>query len=289
MFASFSRSWRFAKASYSLVWRHKRLLVFPLFSGIAAILVLASFLPPLHQTGALAAWSEAATESGEQTLPPAAWITLFIYYVVNYFVIVFFKAGLVVCAMRSMQGQPVRVMDGLSEAAKRWYAILCWAVVSSVVSVILRALESNKKTGRFVVAILGTAWTAMTYFVIPIIVIDSRGPIQAVRDSANTLKQTWGTALTGNFSMGLINFVVVIPMFILIGFLLWMGFSVGTPIAVGAAIAVAVILILTFGCLSSAAGMVFKAILFSYATGKSLPETVPAAELANAFRQAPDR
>ncbi len=107
MFQSFSRSWRFARASYGVVWQNKRLLLFPLLSGMAAILVLASFLFPLHYTDALSLWQEAAFETEGEGLPLAAWLTLFAYYVVNYFVIVFFNAALVVCAIRHMQGQPV--------------------------------------------------------------------------------------------------------------------------------------------------------------------------------------
>ena len=284
MFASFSRSWRFARASYGLVWRNKRLLVFPVLSGAASLLVLASFLFPLHQTDALAAWQNAAFEAEGEALPIAAWVTLFGYYVANYFVIVFFNAALIVCAIRDMQGEPVRLAEGLSVAAKRWHAILGWAIVSAIVGVVLRALESNKKVGRFVVSLIGMAWTAVSFFVVPVIVIDNRGPVDAVRESSRIMKQTWGTALTGNFSLGLINFLVFMPALLLAIGLLWMGFAIGTITSIVLAAGGCVILFLLMACLTAAAGSVFRAMLHCYATGTGLPSAVNSRDLASAFR-----
>ncbi|MHC4804421.1 MAG: hypothetical protein ACYTFF_20295 [Planctomycetota bacterium] len=41
MFATIGRSWQFAKISYGIVWDFKKLIVFPLLSTLAAILVIA--------------------------------------------------------------------------------------------------------------------------------------------------------------------------------------------------------------------------------------------------------
>ncbi|MHC4903966.1 MAG: hypothetical protein ACYTGD_20225 [Planctomycetota bacterium] len=51
MFATIGRSWQFAKISYGIVWDFKKLIVFPLLSTLAAILVIASFAAPLWATG----------------------------------------------------------------------------------------------------------------------------------------------------------------------------------------------------------------------------------------------
>ena len=47
MFQTLARSWEFAKLSYGLLWEQKRLLVFPLLSGVAALVVTLSFFLPL--------------------------------------------------------------------------------------------------------------------------------------------------------------------------------------------------------------------------------------------------
>lgn len=285
MFQTFARSWEYAKISYALTWQNKSLLIFPLVSGIAALLVLASFAVPLHQTGTLQAWAETASQSEAEKIPVAAWITLFAYYVANYFVIVFFNSALISCAMRAMQGQPVAVGEGLSMAAKRWHAILCWAVVSAIVGIILRALESNKKIGRIIVSLLGTAWTAMTFFVVPVIVIEGRGPFAAIGESLSTLKDNWGTALIGNFSLGFINFLILIPVFLVSGALVFFGIRTEVLFLTIVSMATAAVLILFFTLLSAAASTVFKAVLFSYATGKELPDQINSCDLSQAFLQ----
>jgi hypothetical protein len=285
MFDTLSRSWDYAKMSYGVAWRNKRLLILPIISAIVAIAVSASFFVPLQQSGTLGEWAEAAGQSDGENVPIAAWITLFCYYVVSYFVIVFFNSALVTCAMRAMNGEPVRIRDGLAMAGKRWHAILCWAIVSAVVGVVLRALESHKKIGRFVAALLGTAWTAMTFFVVPIIVLDNAGPFAAIRESVSVLKREWGTALVGNFSLGFISILIFLPVWLLAGLLVWVALTTGTMAVTVLAIAMAICLVVFAASLAAAADMIFKAVLYSYATNKDLPPAVQSAELANAFRQ----
>src|SRR5206468_674804 len=89
--------------------------------------------------------------------------------------------------------------------------ILAWALVSATVGVLLRAIESNRQVGRFVSMILGTAWTIITYFVVPVLVVEKTGPFKAVGRSIELLKKTWGEALIGNFGLGFFEFLVVLP------------------------------------------------------------------------------
>jgi hypothetical protein len=47
IFGRFKRSWTFAKISYGMIWDFKQLLLFPVFSCIAALLVMISFAIPI--------------------------------------------------------------------------------------------------------------------------------------------------------------------------------------------------------------------------------------------------
>jgi hypothetical protein len=215
-FQTLSRSWEFAKISYGIIWDFKQLLVFPLASTLAAGAVLASLLLPLWGTGTLEAWLEFV--SHEQTTQASTagqvwmYITLFLFYFCSYFVITFFNTGLVACAMKVIEGEVPTVGYGMSMAARRLPQILGWAVVSAIIGVLLKAVENaHEKAGRFIAALLGSAWTALTYFVVPVIVMDGSGPVTAIRSSIGTLKQTWGTALVGQFSLGFLSFLITLP------------------------------------------------------------------------------
>lgn len=285
MFASISRSWEFAKMSYHLLWAHKRLLVFPCISSVAALAVSASFILPLWQTGALAEWAEFMDQQAASQGNAVMWVIVFLFYFCNYFVIAFFNTGLIASVLSIINGNGASVSYGISFAVKRLPQILDWSFVAAFVGVLLKAIEkSNKKAGAIVSAILGSAWTALAYFVVPVIVLDGVGPIKAFKRSAQTLKTTWGTALVGNFSLGFFSFLVMLPVVLLVVVLFGMAVAAESVVVTAFAGAVAVLAIALACAATSAADVVFKAYLYTYATGRSIPEDVDTTAFGDAFR-----
>lgn len=278
MFRSWSRSWEFAKLSYSTLLDHKHLIAFPLVSTVATILVLLSFLLPLHFTGTLDTWLASVDSGAAGSEDPTMYIAAFLFYFCNYFAIVFFNTALIASVMDIFEGGRGSLSFGLKFAAKRIHAIFGWALVSACVGMILNALERNEKIGRFVSSLIGSAWTALTYFVIPVIVSEGLGPVAAIKESMNVLKKEWGTALVGNFSMGTFGFLLILPV-LLIGFLLFS--SAGLAVAIAVCVPLAVLAVL----ISSTADAIFKAYLYSYAIGKTLPTNVDTHDLRDAFSE----
>lgn len=282
MFDSLSRSWEYAKTSYALLWDHKHLIVLPLLAGIAAMVVSASFVLPLWQAGTIEQW--AASDDGQGGRDVVMYLTLFAFYFCNYFVIVFFNTALVACAMQALSGQRPTLGYGMGLAWRRFGPIFGWAIVSAVIGVVLRAIESsNKRAAQFISAILGMAWTAMTYLVVPVIAVEGVGPVKAFKRSLAVLRKTWGTALVGNFSLGLLSFLVMLPVLLGAGVLIYLGIVSGSTVVAAACVAVAVIGVALAIAFSSAADVVFKAVLFSYATGRTLPSKIDTREFADAF------
>jgi len=282
MFETLARSWEYAKISYGVIWENKQLVVFPIISSIAAILVMASFLVPLWSSGMI----ERMTSDDPATAVSNAVIysILFAFYFCNYFVIVFFNAALTACAMRVINGEQPTVGDGLAVAMRRLPQIVGWALVSAVVGVVLQIIENaNEKVGHFISSILGSAWTALTYFVVPVIVVDGVGPIKAFKSSVGTLKQQWGTALVGGFSLGFLGLLVIIPIVLIAAGLIWLATqSMGTT-GIIAAVVVGLVLFAIGMAVNSAAGVVFKALLFNFATNRSLPQGIDASHFGDAF------
>jgi len=285
MFANLSRSWMFTKMSFRLLSVHKHLVLYPVLSTISLVLVLASFLAPLWYSGTLMQWIEAVDENSEAYGEIAMYGTAFVFYLVNYFVIVFFNTALVASVMKIMNGEAAPLSYGLSFAGKRFPQIFAWALLSAVIGVLLRMIENaNKRVGRFVASLLGSAWTALTYFVVPVIAMEGLGPVAALKRSSGILRQRWGTALAGNFSLGLINFLTLLPLLILCGFAIVQTASHtdSLPILLGV-IGLSALLLFVQTAVSSAASMVFKGYLYTYATGNSLPADIPQTAFADAF------
>ncbi len=288
MFATLSRSWEFAKISYGILWDYKKLIVFPLVSTAAAAVVTASFLIPLWTTGTLEKWlefmdSESATQA---TTTDKVWMysILFLFYFCSYFVIVFFNAALTACALKVVSGEAPSIGYGFSMAVKRLPQILAWALLSAVIGVVLKIIENaNEKVGYWVAALLGTAWTALTFFVVPVLVMDGVGPILAIKLSLKTLKGTWGEALVGKFSLGLLSFLIMLPFLIVVAVLIMMAIASSNMVNIVLAITLGVAIVIVVCAFNSAADVVFKALLYNYATGRSVPSKINTSNFSAAF------
>jgi hypothetical protein len=285
MFGKLSRSWYFAKLSYGTIWNNKSLLLFPIVSALASIVVLASFAGGVWASG-LVEWVETVDGTQAHLANEAVGYAIaFLFYFVSYFVIVFFNVGLTACALQAVQGESTSVGCGISAATKRLPQIAGWAAVSALIGLILRMIENaHEKAGEFIAMIVGSAWTALTFFVVPALVVEGVGPIEAIKSSGRTLKKTWGEALVGNFSLGLISTLIMLPL--LIGFFA-LGFVVAgmnNPTLLFVVIGAGVLTLMLAGVFASAADVVFKALLYSYATGKALPAGVDGGRFEDAFR-----
>ena len=90
-FDRISNTWTLMGQSWEVLKQDKELLLFPFLSGICCILVLISFAIPLIATESYL--PPETTEEGQADL--AAQIQyygiLFLFYLCNYFVIIFFK------------------------------------------------------------------------------------------------------------------------------------------------------------------------------------------------------
>src|SRR5882724_10286722 len=95
---------------------------------------------------------------------------MFLFYLANYFVVIFFNTALIHAATIRLRGGDPTLSDGLGFAWENVGRILQWAAVAATVGMILRAIEERVGwLGRFIIALVGAAWTVATYFVIPVI------------------------------------------------------------------------------------------------------------------------
>jgi hypothetical protein len=191
--------------SFKVLKENKELIIFPILSGISLVLVMGSFVVAAF---AASNWDiESINTENEAT----NYFIVFLFYLVNYFIIVFFNTALIHCTRSYFNGEKVSVSDGLKFAFSRIGAIFSWAVVAATVGMILRAIQENVGwLGKIITGFIGLVWTVSTFFVVPVIAYEKLGPIAAVKRSAEIMKEKWGESLAGNFSFGLVQFIAVI-------------------------------------------------------------------------------
>jgi hypothetical protein len=176
------------------------------------------------------------------------------------------------------------VGDGFQAAMSRLPQIAAWALVSATVGVALKAIENaNDKVGKFVSSLLGTAWTVITYFVVPVLVVERVGPFQAISRSLAILKKTWGEALVGNWGLGFFLFLLMLPGIVL-GVLGMLACSTMVPVGV-ALLALAGIYLLLWMAVSSALHGIYLGALYQFAAHGSVPNGFEQENLAGAFTQ----
>ena len=281
-----TRTFSLMRASWEVLKQDKELLLFPLFSAVGCVLVLASFAGPILS---LADWQAARDSlatgtaealgdggSGVSAQQAVYMLGLFLFYCCNYFVMIFFNAGLVACAEIRMEGGDPTVGDGLRAAWARLPAILGWAVVAATVGFVLRMIEERSSfVGKIVAGLLGMAWSLTSFLVVPILVVENEGPIRALKRSASMFKKTWGEQIIGNFSFGLIFMVLSLPaVFIVIA-----GVVAGslTLIIVG------VLAVILIALAQSALQGIFQAALYLYMRDGVAPKGFDGGELRAAI------
>jgi hypothetical protein len=279
MFDRIAASFDLARSSWLVLRRDKRLVLFPALSGIGCLLVTISFAVPLAVVAAKGGFDGV----GDDRHPPAwTYAVAFAFYFCNYFVIVFCNAALISCALVRFGGEEPVLADGFRAAAARLPQILAWSLVSATVGVVLKVVENaHEKAGQFVSALLGTAWTVVTYFVVPVLVVEKVGPMQAVRRSLTILKSTWGEALVGHWGLGLFIFLLTLPGILL----LVAGIALCVKVLpAGLALAgLAVVYLLVCAAAGSALNTIFLSALYQYAAFNQVPAGFEAGELAGAF------
>ena len=251
-----------AKVSWKVLRKDRELLLLPVLSFLASIVVLALlWLPTLSAIDT----SGLADESGD---PGAVLIVVGVISAMAMSIIsVFFNGALVAGAHERLSGGDPTVRSAPGRALSRLSGLLPWAIITGTVGLILQvARERAGWMGRFVVNMVGMAWQTATFLVVPAIVIDDHGAVSGLKASAALLKRTWGENIAARVGFGLLGIVAIIPAVIV---LFATGALGGAALVVGILLAVPylalVVVVLT------ALNAVFQTALYLYATTGSVP------------------
>jgi hypothetical protein len=275
MFDRLKRSFDLARASARVLRQDRHLMLFPVLSCVAMLLVLLAFVLPvfgfqsvdgLHHEGTL------------------VYSMAFLFYVAQYFVILYFNTALVGAAMIRLDGGSPTLGDGLRIANGRLPTILGYAVVSATIGVILRAIEERAGfIGRIIAAFVGAGWAAATFLVVPVIVARDRGPFGSISESTDLLKRTWGENLAGQAGLSVVFGLLYAGLFGIVALFATYMRSVGPVLGftlLGSIVLAGLACVLVHSALTG----IYSAALYRYAAGGNGTPGFDQAMLASAFR-----
>jgi cytochrome c biogenesis protein CcdA len=125
----------------------------------------------------------------------------------------------------------------------------------------------------------------MTYFVVPVLVVEKVGPVEAVKRSVAIMKRTWGEALVGRLGLGLFILLLALPGILLfvVGILLLAAGQQALFAAGIALLVLAVVYFLGLAVVGAALQGIFVSALYQYASDGEVPEGFKASTLRRAF------
>jgi hypothetical protein len=291
MFERVRRSWDLMGETWEVLREDRELVLFPIISGICSLLVMATFAVPFLLRIPWGQVTSGNSDSVSVSMGNWDYVLLFLYYLVTYFVVVFFNSGLVACVKIRLAGGDPTLRDGFQFAMANVGRIFQWAVISATVGTILRTLEERAGwLGQIVIGLIGLAWSLATAFVVPVLVHEQVGPIEAVKRSALAFKKTWGETVVANIGLGVaftLLSLAALPVLILA--MVAGGMLVGTSPAAGMSLMIGGFLIcliywIALGIVQNTLQSIFLTACYQYATTGVVPGPFTPDHIVGAWR-----
>ncbi|HEV8024430.1 MAG TPA: DUF6159 family protein [Candidatus Nanopelagicales bacterium] len=213
---AFRGSWKSSKVVTRKAWavlkENPYLFAFPIIGVVLAIIPLAAFgIPALY-----------FVESDNDWVAIPFGIALMFGVQA---VITFPAAGLVSAVDEEMHGRDASVGAGMSAAFARFGPLIAWSAILTVVSILINLIRGNGQGGlisNLLRGVLAAAadimWQLITFFVLPVMMIEKASPIDAIKASSALFKKQWGNQLAGGVRIGgLALLLVVLPGALILG------------------------------------------------------------------------
>lgn len=279
MFQRIGNSWNLVKASWAVLRADKELLVFPVVSMVAVTVVTLTFLLP-----GFFLFVSSSTSHQSPWSNPLFLVFLLVFYLGQYTVVFFCNTALVGAAMIRLNGGDPSVSDGFRIASERIGKIVAYAFISATVGMFFRWLSEKGLLGRIVAGLIGVSWNIATYLVVPVLVMEDVGPVEAIKRSAALLRKSWGEQIVGHAGISVVfGFIIFGVILLAVPVLIGIVALKSGVLIVGAVLALFVVL-MGLGLLSSALNGIYTAAVYRYATNGDPGEFFDENLVAQTFR-----
>jgi len=247
--------------SWGLLKENKYFLWFPIIGFLLALIPLALF-------------GGGAIVLAVEDINVWAIVVGFIALILINFAFTISGAALVAAVDEELSGRDSTLGYGFGKAFGRLGPLLVWSVIRAVVSALLGLLRGNNNggaaiAGNLLAAIGAAAWSIVTFFVTPYIMLKGLGAVPALKASVQMVKEKWGTQVTGGVRIGLRLLILILPAIALIIGGIFLLNGSGASVSLGLVLlAVGFVLIIISALLSAAVQSIFSVALFHFTTGE---------------------
>lgn len=268
------------RVSRKMLAADKELLVLPIAAALFGILgfVLVSGLGLVF--GAFTGFADAQAQNLQNpsisSLIPG-FLVIFAALYTSTSIGIYFQTAIVIGAQTRIDGNDPTIAYVLREALKRLSNILKWSLITTTVGVLLRALSDERNPlSRIAALVLSISWAIVSFFVLPIVVLEDKSPRVALAESKQLITEKWGKVWRSNIRMDLPLIALMLLGFALFTLGIWNsawnvdsnGYQQNGAIAL---ISVGLILIIGTTIYMSAVNMYLRVVLLNCVKGREIP------------------
>lgn len=260
------RSWHLALASWNVLRSDWKLIRFPIISSVLSAILGMLVVGILWSAGVFE--SETTANANTNSTSIVTYVGVFLLYLVTSYAVIYCNTALISLVMAKFGGMADPTDVGWTAANRRWKTILGWAAISATVGVLLQVLRDREgRVGEIVAALGAAAWSLATFLVIPILVVENVGPVDAMKRSASMLKRTWGEQIVGNAGIGLVSGLLMVLVILIGGGIIALAAMTGNVAVIIAAVVPVVLVFAVVMAIGSAMGAIYQAAVYRYASG----------------------
>lgn len=231
------------KQSFQIVKKNKRLVTLPLISSFIIVGGFYLLLIPLTRIETTT-WKTMHV-TGEQYFIAIGSLLVFFFFA--HLINIAFNAALTACVIDYINTKHCSISKGIRSTLRCFPSIVYWTIVMTSFGVVVRILEYwLEKWEHYSMSknlFAGLNWLVATFFVIPVIITENKGPFQAIKRSSHLIREKWGASLGSRVGIGIILFLfrIIALLPLLIGYLL----GGKESLVIGATITVAILTIIS--------------------------------------------
>lgn len=272
----FRRSLELAKASWSIFRGDPSLAKYPVVGAIAVVILAAIIAVPFLAIDGV---------PDSDNLSVVQIVALLLIYFAGYTAIFFSGTALAYVVKARMEGNTGEI-SGWAFARSRFGAIAGYGLIAASVGVALQVLADRFKGGGQIAAAIGNAaWSVATFLVVPVLVTEEVGPIDAIKRSGSLLRRTWGEQIIGNAGIGLVTGLAMLAVALIGAALIGIAIAIDVTALIIVAIALTVVALGIVAAISSALDSIYRMAVYRYATGANTADFPAVEMLPTAFAQ----
>jgi len=221
LFERISRGWKMTKLGIAVVRSDPELMIYSLLSALFSLGAIGAAISSSVGLEVISSNPDCVGESCGSELVLAHMAIWFVFYMVVSIITVFWNAAIIASAYeRISSGSNPSFSYGIGQAMRCLPQIFVWGVIAGTVGLFIQILEGLAHSddsplplrliAGFASLIIGIAWWVVTFFMVPLIVLEKSGVLDGMNRGTELFKRTWGEDVSSHIGTGLLMFFCIL-------------------------------------------------------------------------------